>query len=77
MRSETDEKLADTGANWNVQEQFHVPKRRGIVLDPEQVTVDPSAVINRMPEDLPEVGDGKTDIEAPGSTRKRRLESSS
>ena len=30
----------DTGANWNV----HVPKRRGIVLEPEQITVDPSAV---------------------------------
>ena len=67
----------DTGANWNVQEQLHVPKRRGIVLDPEQVTVDPSAVSKQTPVDEFEAEDGKTDIEAPVSTRKRRLESSS
>ena len=34
----------ETGASWKVQEQFHVPKRRGIILEPEQVKVDPSTV---------------------------------
>ena len=42
---------------------------KGIILEPEQDTVEPSAVSNQTPEDVEEVGAGNTDTEAPVFTR--------
>ena len=61
----------DRNRNWSQLERpGTIPKHKGIILEPEQVKVDPSAVSNRTPEVEGEVGDGKTEIEAPVSSRK-------
>ena len=55
--------------------KLQVPKQRGMILEPEQDNLDPSAVRSFTPEVEVEVGAGKTKTEAPESTRNHRKES--
>ena len=67
----------ETGASWKIHSNRVEPKRKGIDLEPEQETVDPSAVMSLTPETVVVGGAGNTEMEAPESTRKRRFESES
>ena len=67
----------ETGASWKIHSNRVEPKRKGISLEPEQETVDPSAVMSLTPETVEVEGAGKTEMDAPVSTRKRRFESES
>ena len=46
------EKACSQDWNWNNHEQFQEPKRKGIILEPKQDTVEPSAVSNLTREDV-------------------------
>ena len=61
-------------ASWNNHSKLDDPNFRGIILEPEQDTVAPSAVRSLTPEAVVVGGAGNTDMDAPESTRKRRLE---
>ena len=67
----------ETGASWNIQSKLQEPKRRGMILQPEQETEDPSAANGLTPEVEDEAGARKTKTEAPESTRKRGEDSKS
>jgi len=62
-----------TGASWKGHSNLWVPNRRGIILEPEHVREEPSAVSNLTPDEVEgERGAGNTDTEAPESIKNFR-----
>ena len=60
----------ETRASWNGYSKLQVPKRRGMILEPDHETV-----ISLTPEVEEEAGAGTTETEAPESTKKWREDS--
>ena len=56
-------------------QELQEPKLRGMILETEHETEEPSAVRSLTSEAEGEAGAGKTESEAPESTRKRREDS--
>ena len=62
-----------TGASWKGHSNLWVPNHRGIILEPEHVREEPSAVSNLTPDEVEEErGAGNTDTEAPESIKNFR-----
>ena len=59
-----------TEASWKGQSKLQEPKRRGMILEPQHETEDPSAVSSLTSEVEEEVGAGNTEMEALEMTRK-------
>ena len=66
----------ETGARWKLHSYLLVPKRKGIDRVPLQYIVDPSAVrslTSELDRELERIEHGKTETEAPESTKNFRL----